>query len=492
MPSGKCHMKKLICAVIVLAVSSARADTIHVDAANCPGPGDGSVGDPYCSIQTAIDNAVNTDEIVVAPGTYFEIVDFLGLAITLRSSDGADVTTIDATGLDSTVVTCQNGEGAETLLDGFTITGGNASVGGMLNLDSSPTVTNCTFTGNTAGIGGGMATDSSPTVLNCTFSGNMATGEGGGIYNTGIGSPTVTGCTFTANTAGSAGGAMYNDFTASPTVSNCVFEGNTSGDEGGAIFLGATVTVTACRFTDNEGNLGGAIYNAASPTLVNCLFNGNSANFVGGAIYNEIGRNALRLTNCTLIQNSAVIAGGAIFNYDFNLPVVNNSILRSNTPDQIWDELSLTTVEYSSIAGGWPGTGNIDVDPLFLDPGNGDYRLSPGSLCIDAANNTAVPVGITTDLDGNPRFVDDPNTMDSGVSGNGHDEVVDMGAYEFQGASPCPWDCDGGENIDGTVGITDFLLLLAQWGGPGSCDFDGGGVGIVDFLALLANWGPCP
>ncbi len=54
----------------------------------------------------------------------------------------------------------------------------------------------------------------------------------------------------------------------------------------------------------------------------------------------------------------------------------------------------------------------------------------------------------------------------------------------------CPWDC-GGDNDD-AVGIVDFLALLAQWGGPGSCDFDGGGVGIVDFLKLLANWGPCP
>ncbi len=43
-------MKELICAVTVLAVSTAQAATIHVDAGNCPGPGDGSVGDPYCSI----------------------------------------------------------------------------------------------------------------------------------------------------------------------------------------------------------------------------------------------------------------------------------------------------------------------------------------------------------------------------------------------------------------------------------------------------------
>jgi len=55
---------------------------------------------------------------------------------------------------------------------------------------------------------------------------------------------------------------------------------------------------------------------------------------------------------------------------------------------------------------------------------------------------------------------------------------------------PCPWDC-GGDN-DGDVGIVDFLALLAQWGGPGACDLDGGGVGITDFLELLGNWGPCP
>ncbi len=72
-------MNKLICALTVLAVSTAQSATIFVDAANCPGPGDGSVGDPYCSIQTAIDNAVDTDEIVVAPGTYFETIITVGM-----------------------------------------------------------------------------------------------------------------------------------------------------------------------------------------------------------------------------------------------------------------------------------------------------------------------------------------------------------------------------------------------------------------------------
>ncbi|MHC4826430.1 MAG: hypothetical protein ACYTEY_07730, partial [Planctomycetota bacterium] len=56
-------------------------------------------------------------------------------------------------------------------------------------------------------------------------------------------------------------------------------------------------------------------------------------------------------------------------------------------------------------------------------------------------------------------------------------------------ADTCPWDCGDG---DGTVGIVDFLAMLAQWGGPGPCDFDGGGVSVTDFLLLLAHWGDCP
>jgi len=71
-------------------------------------------------------------------------------------------------------------------------------------------------------------------------------------------------------------------------------------------------------------------------------------------------------------------------------------------------------------------------------------------------------------------------------------DATDEVGTSVPGVPPCPWDCDGGESADGTVGIVDFLTLLAQWGGPGSCDFDGGGVGIDDFQELLANWGPCP
>ncbi len=63
--------------------------------------------------------------------------------------------------------------------------------------------------------------------------------------------------------------------------------------------------------------------------------------------------------------------------------------------------------------------------------------------------------------------------------------------FDLAGANClCPWDLDGG----GSVGINDFLSLLALWGTDpgGPPDFDGDGdVGINDFLELLANWGPC-
>ena len=57
---------RLIATLVAAFSCNVRADVIVVDAANCPGPGDGSELDPYCSIQTAIGNAVDTDEVVVA------------------------------------------------------------------------------------------------------------------------------------------------------------------------------------------------------------------------------------------------------------------------------------------------------------------------------------------------------------------------------------------------------------------------------------------
>ena len=489
-------MKNLICAVTVLAVSTAQAATIHVDNSNCPGPGDGSVGDPYCSIQTAIDNAVDTDEVVVAPGTYLETINFLGKAVWLHSSDGPEMTIIDGTG-HFHVVQCVSGEEPEAVLDGFTITGGNANGvppdaygGGMISFtDSSPTVTNCTFTGNMAGRGGGIYSQfgrttvtnctftgntasmggamfsvsglvsGSPTVTNCTFSENSAADWGGGMAN--FGDMTVANCTFSGNTAG-LGAGMYNAIISTKTVTNCTFSGNMAAFKGGGMYNStlADTTVTNCMFLDNsaEGfqffDGGGGMYNRTSnPTVTNCTFDGNTASTSGGGMINSTD-SCPTVTNCTFTGNTSG-NGGGMYSRQFSNPTVTNCTFGGNTAlnghalafdsfnqhgpsvltmtncilrdggDEIWNNDGSTIgINYSDVQDGFPGNGNIDADPLFVDPDNGDYRLSAGSPCIDAGDNAAVPEGVLRDLDGNPRFIDSTfvGTM----------ATVDMGAYEYQ------------------------------------------------------------
>jgi predicted outer membrane repeat protein len=221
-----------------LFTSAIHATTIYVDD-DCPG-GDGSELDPYCSIQTAIDNAVDTDEIVVAPGGYFETINFDGKAVWLRSSDGPEVTIIDGTGA-LHVVQCMSGEGPDTVLDGFTVTGGAAN-GDIFTYPDT--------------VGGGMLNwdDSNPAVTDCTFSGNSASG-GGGMYNGGFSpgsSPTVTDCKFTDNWAEFGGGGMFNAWDAGPTVTDCRFEGNSAGNDGGGILTeDGNPTINDSRFCGN-------------------------------------------------------------------------------------------------------------------------------------------------------------------------------------------------------------------------------------------------
>ncbi|MHC4081789.1 MAG: choice-of-anchor Q domain-containing protein [Planctomycetota bacterium] len=136
-----------------------------------------------------------------------------------------------------------------------------------------------------------------------------------------------------------------------------------------------------------------------------------------------------------------------------------------------------------------PSTPGVDEG---INDDFGDLRLQPESPCIDAGNNWAIAGIADTDLDGSPRFADDPATADTGC---GVPVVVDIGAYEFQGepAEVAYADMTG----DGVVGLDDFETLLNCWSSSdepcclADLDLDGA-VGVVDFLILLANWGPCP
>ena len=149
----------------------------------------------------------------VEPGTYLENIDFLGKAITVQSTDGEDVTIIDGsactTGPDTcSVVTFANGESENSVLDGFTVTGGEGTefffttdfYGGGIYCLASPTILNCSISENTAAVGGGMwnGYSSSPTLTNCTISGNTADNDGGGMWNRDS-SPTLINCTISGN-----------------------------------------------------------------------------------------------------------------------------------------------------------------------------------------------------------------------------------------------------------------------------------------------------
>ncbi len=351
-----------------------------VDDDNCPGPGSGTPDDPFCSIQTAIGASVFASEIIVEPGTYYESIDFLDKTINLRSSGGPEVTIIDATGLGSvSVVTCNSGEGPGTVLDGFTITGGTA-----LN-------------------GGGMFNDgTSPTVTDCIFIGNLADEFGGGMYNTNGSSPAVTDCVFSGNAADSFGGGMAN-ITSNPKVTNCTFIGNFGVTGGGMGNFDNSLSVINCTFIGNTGVTGGGMGNFnGSPTVINCTFSGNT------------------------VSDSA----GGMYNVNSN-PAVANCVMWGDSPDELGS--GDAAVSYSTVQGGWPGVGNFDSNPWFLDPDNGDYRLGPGSPCIDAGDNTAVPLYIVDDLDTNPRFVDAVDYVDTG---NGVAPIVDMGPYEADEFTP--------------------------------------------------------
>jgi hypothetical protein len=149
-----------------------------------------------------------------------------------------------------------------------------------------------------------------------------------------------------------------------------------------------------------------------------------------------------------------------------------------------------------NLIGALGGVGNIAGDPLFLDTlgpdlmpwtGDEDVVIDSGSPCIDAADNTRVPAGITDDIGGNPRYSDDPGTPNSGVpGGTGGALVIDMGAHEFQGAG-CYADCDMMTG-PGVLDIFDFLCFgnLFAAGQPYACDCDlSTGPGICDIFDFL-------
>ncbi|MHC4313791.1 MAG: right-handed parallel beta-helix repeat-containing protein [Planctomycetota bacterium] len=388
-------------------------------------------------------------------------------------NDPADLLDEPTRGDNSYHVVTGSGTDANAVLDGFTISGGNAEGtnrgGGIYNNNGSPTISNCILSENSAGWGGGGMynnIESHPTVTNCIFIRNLSY-AGGGIYG---GYGRIMNCTFTGNSAQNYGGGLaYFE----GLISDCIISGNSAGKTGGGfdyaeIYPGVLINCTISANT--SGEKGGGIYFEV-PTIPPPLGTLGDPSYLSSSM--------IVITNCTVSGNFTGGDGGGIY-IRRGESLVTNCIFWGNMPDQIYGGISMLT--YSDVQGGQAGLGNIDADPCFVDAAGGDLRLSSDSPCIDAGYNNA-PNLPATDFDGHPRIID----------GDCNDtEVVDMGAFEFNYAYMGDFD------YNCTVDFVDLSILGLAWTSqPGdfnwdfACNINIPADNVIDKLDLAAfadNW----
>ncbi len=399
-------------------------DIIYVRA-DATGANDGtSWANAYTDLQQALAAATprgqTTTEIWVARGTYrptsdtnreatFALLDwngiyggFAGTETTRAQRDwranptilSGDIGVQGDTSDNSYHVTISHFSPSSAVLDGFTITGGQAyefgstryvagKGGGMQMVGSNATLRNIIFMGNRAESGGGLSVTSvlpgrpgvekgAPTLINIAFIGNSA-GKGGGLYAAEQGTLTSNGAVFSGNTANQGGGIFYS--LPGGTIANATFSRNETGWMGGAVLLD-----TGARLIIN-----------------NSIFSGNRLTYRGAL---------------DQIRTYGLI--GQL--------VVNDSLLQSALPQD-----SVIT-----------GIRNLVADPLLVDDDGADnttgtvdddLRLLPDSPAIDRGNNEVWPRSASTDMGGLPRFVDSLSAPDTGI---GTAPIIDMGAYEHQ------------------------------------------------------------
>ena len=262
------------------------------------------------------------------------------------------------------------GDSVETLTR-VVFTGNHATLDGG-GLYGGDTLTDCLFTNNEAGCLGGGAYGGR-TVSACDFIGNTAGENGGGMH----GGDTITGCRFTNNAAGVDGGGMV----CSGTITDCLFTSNTAAEGGGGLY--GSGTITDCVFTSNVagGDGGGILLGSYATTLAGVAFTGNRADR-GGGMYQPESRYLVSVAHAVFSGNRAGASAGAVYIETSAWVDLVNSILWANEaptdPEIHLEDTSDLDVSYSDVQGGFPGTGNLDIAPLFADPGHWDDNATPG------------------------------------------------------------------------------------------------------------------
>lgn len=412
----------LFLAAMLAGMAPARADggQLYVDGATgadvdtC-----GTTGAPCRTISYTINTrAGDGDTLLISAGTYTENVRIDGITLTLQGGYAAGTQWL--------------GNSGETILDG------NNAGRTVEVLNSNSVLENLAIT-------------------------NGRTPEeqcwGGGVWVSG-GDVTIRSTTITNNSADCSGGGLEVNIDLGPTsltIEDSVISGNMSSSQGGGLTAWGEVSLDLIRSTvsdnlaandEQTAGIGGgiAIQNGAAVAVEDSIFQTNSAVQHGGAI--DIDGSTLVMTNTLLTGNSAAAINVLALNNSSGVTIRNstiaannpqgaqailafdpegstlemvNAIMWENALNIQWDgPTGNVAVSYSDIQGGWPGSGNLDADPLFV--GVGDFHLQAGSPAIDSGRNDGAP---DYDLDGVVRPQDGDN---DGVA------VVDMGAYELVAA----------------------------------------------------------
>jgi hypothetical protein len=468
---------RVFCVLVSAFCASAGAalgSVVYVNAAATGANNGSSWANAYTSLQSALAAAGSGDEIWVAAATYkptattdrtvsFALKDGVGIyggfdgTETQRSqrNPSANVTIlsgdIGTSGVASDnsfhVVTSDGSVTATGVLDGFTVTAGQADGNPASNQDRG---------------GGIWVNGGSASFAHLQLSGNFASSQGGGVRVTSA-SPTILNSSVVSNSVGfgGGGGGLYSGGGSSVYAQNVVFRSNQ--------ISGASTG-------------GGGIETAGSTTLVNCEIAGNSPN---GIQSNVLGGDNNVFKDSTFTANTP---GYALAFFNSNGNTIANSIFWGDASGEIFNDGSSSfSAEYCDFQGGGvPGSGNINADPLFLSPPS-DLRLGASSPAVDAGKNLDVPGGVVLDISGLPRFFDDPGVPDTG---SGIPPIVDMGAHErvpISVTAPANQTLCTGNDAVFTVTASGQEPLTYQWRKNGSNLSNGGRISGADTASLTVS-----
>lgn len=422
----------------------------------------------FQTIQAAIHAAKPFDRILVAPGRYVEQIRFLGAPVLVESLEGAAHTTIDGGGV-GPVVTFHALDTRQTLLIGFTITGGridtdHAIGAGIYNPGGSPTIAENIIidnraTGSLSCQGAGIYSSGDALILNNTIEANLGEATERGTTFGGAGVFMVGGFCLGNEITGNSlfsGRPIYDKVhravgAGAWITSNCVFMSNrVYGNEacffgrdafGGGVAVDDTATIALNVIRNNTARAvngkGGGIYveSRATPTISanliveNFAQSQNTRRGEGGGIYFDSGSTPIVTYNTICYNrvggNDGVGAGMAA---NSATPAITGCIIWRNAFINkqkivawrpLWNvgvrDVKLSLVDDATYAG---TNGNFDADPDFEDA----FRLRPTSPCIDAGEATSPTIVSNNDVDGTARVVDGRGTGS---------ERIDLGAQEF-------------------------------------------------------------